>query len=797
MEKGNNQNNSSNKDENTTNKKEGQSKLNPQFTKHFQDQKSLSSTPKEQKQMRPTTTISTTPNNTKTSSTSSNESVEKAIRQALTKPKDANLTKVNPTKPTAPKAKTASPQPTPKVKKTAPVAATPKAVSTTPKEEKTVATPKMVPTPKPMPQEKKEQLVSANRIVETAQGKLDSATDKTIQAQKTAQNKMESLASKGELAVQALKDKTTQIHTKSTPDTNLLDKAPKTNFPRKLKDLVDTSETKIDTSTKTQTSLSTAVNKEKSIEQTHSNQSQSIAPKKVEKAAPDSKPLTAFKDSTNTKATATPKEIPVKKEEKKAAKVAAITPAVSLPKSEPVIKKPITPKQAEPKQINANMDAIAPNENDGAPLEMKTTEKLPPLEALGQSLISFFSKPEKATEKKSTYWTAPISQKKDAENKMKFSIKEFFLFSSGVDRDILQHCPADESRFLGVGGTVIFTGVLAFLSSTYAIYTVFDNWLMAVFFGMIWGFMIYNLDRYIVGSMKNHGSWWKDMTIAFPRLIMAVLLALVISKPLELKIFEKEINAELITMEQEVYQEQEDKVKQRYTDQIEKYEASILEMTTTLDGLRSKRDTLEIMALREADGSGGSGNKNMGPIYKAKRKDADNARAEFDAEKERLMPLIADNQEKSDALKAELEEEIANLDQEAYGGMAARMEALHRLGEESEAIWWASMMIMLLFVIVEVSPVLVKLISSKTAYDYLSLHKEHAIKMATQEEIAEANKQLQNRVQFETETNVYRTQMLIQLEKEMIDEFVARQRAEMQGKATSSHTQKTSKALAS
>merc|ERR1712137_630574 len=117
--------------------------------------------------------------------------------------------------------------------------------------------------------------------------------------------------------------------------------APKTNFPRKLKDLVDTSETKIDTSTKTQTSLSTAVNKEKSIEQTHSNQSQPIAPKKVEKAAPDSKPLTAFKDSTNTKATATPKEIPAKKEEKKAAKVATITPAVSLPKSEPAIKKPI------------------------------------------------------------------------------------------------------------------------------------------------------------------------------------------------------------------------------------------------------------------------------------------------------------------------------------------------------------------------------------------------------------------------------------------------------------------------
>ena len=782
MEKGNNQNNSSKKDENTTNKKEGQSKLNPQFTKHFQDQKSSSSTPKEQKKGYSATQRSTAPNN----SASSNESVEKAIRQALTKPKDANLTKVNPTKPAVPKVKT-----------TAPAVTSPKAVSAMPKKEKTVATPKVAPTPKPISQEQKEQLVSANRIVQTAQGKLNAATDKTIEAQKVAQNKMGSLVSKGDLAVQALKDKTSQIHTKSAADSNLLDKAPKTNFPRKLKDLVDTSETKIDTSTKTQTSLSTAVNKEKSIEQTHANQSQSIAPKKVEKAVPNSKPLTAFKDSINAKTITKTENITKQLEEKKAAKGAVIAPTASIPTKETGRKKTIMPKQAEPKQINANVNAIAPTEYPDAPLKMKTTDKLPPIEALGQSLISLFSKPDQGTEKNATYWTAPISQKKDAESKIKFSIKEFFLFSSGVDRDILQHCPADESRFLGVGGTVIFTGILAFLSSTYAIYTVFDNWLMAVFFGMIWGFMIYNLDRYIVGSMKNHGSWWKDMTIAFPRLLMAVLLALVISKPLELKIFEKEINAELITMEQEVYQEQEDKVKQRYTDQIEKYEATILEMTTTLDGLRSKRDTLEIMALREADGSGGSGNKNMGPIYKAKRKDADHARAEFDVEKERLMPLIAENQEKADAIKAELEEEIANLDQEAYGGMAARMEALHRLGQESEAIWWASMMIMLLFVIVEVSPVLVKLISSKTAYDYLSLHKEHAIKMATQEEIAEANKQLQNRVQFETETNVYRTQMLIQLEKEMIDEFVARQRAELKGQAVPKYSKRTSKALAS
>jgi hypothetical protein len=383
----------------------------------------------------------------------------------------------------------------------------------------------------------------------------------------------------------------------------------------------------------------------------------------------------------------------------------------------------------------------------------------------------------------SNYWKAPISQQEQAPKKRSFSLKEFFLFSSGVDRDVLQHCPSDESRFIGVGGTVIFTGILAFLSSSYAIFTVFDNWPMAIFFGMVWGFMIYNLDRYIVASMKNQGKWWKDWSIAFPRLVMAVLLALVISKPLELKIFEKEINAELVSMEQEVFNEQEEKVEARFIAQIQNYETTSQELETKLLTLRQKRDTLEMMALAEADGSGGSGQRNMGPIYKAKRADADNARIEFESEKARLMPMIEFNKEKAKDLKSEMEEEMANLDQEAYGGLAARMEALHRLGEQSEAIWWASMMIMLLFVIVEISPVLVKLISSKTSYDYLSMHKEHAIKMATQEEIAEANKYLENRLKFESETNDYRTTAMIMLEKEMIDDFVARKKASLRSQS--------------
>ena len=63
--------------------------------------------------------------------------------------------------------------------------------------------------------------------------------------------------------------------------------------------------------------------------------------------------------------------------------------------------------------------------------------------------------------------------------------------------------------------------------------------------------------------------------MAIPRLLLAILLAIVISKPLELKIFEPEINSELILMSQIMLKEQEDNVKSRFAPQIESIQNEI------------------------------------------------------------------------------------------------------------------------------------------------------------------------------------------------------------------------------
>ena len=186
------------------------------------------------------------------------------------------------------------------------------------------------------------------------------------------------------------------------------------------------------------------------------------------------------------------------------------------------------------------------------------------------------------------------------------ALKNFFLFCSGIDQKILDKCPSDENKYVGIGATIFFTGVLAFFSAGYALYTVFDSWLAAIAFGTIWGMMIFNLDRYIVSSMKSQGSFGRDFMVAFPRLVLAVLLALVISKPLELKVFQKEIDAELIVMEQEVFKTQEDRVQERYTSNILSNQNQIKTLKSEIETKTTLRDQLALEAVKEADGTGGS-----------------------------------------------------------------------------------------------------------------------------------------------------------------------------------------------
>lgn len=311
-------------------------------------------------------------------------------------------------------------------------------------------------------------------------------------------------------------------------------------------------------------------------------------------------------------------------------------------------------------------------------------------------------------------------------------IRQFFLICSGAHLPMLRRAPSELNKYAGIGGTVFFTGLLAAISGGYALWTVFGNPWAAALFGLVWGLMIFNLDRYIVASMKKREHFGQELWMATPRIILAVLIAVVISKPLELRIFDKEIQAELVIMEQQKFKVQEDKVKERY-------QARELELKTRLQALQAemntqaaRRDTLMLMAQQEADGTGGSRVKNLGPIYKAKKADADSATAALAVLQRRHGELRKELAAQDSTTAAA----ITQLKRTGLDGLASRLEALGTLTQNSVPIRWANWFIMLLFIAIETAPVFVKLISPRGPYDDLLEQHEYTFIMHRKEKKA-------------------------------------------------------------
>lgn len=314
-------------------------------------------------------------------------------------------------------------------------------------------------------------------------------------------------------------------------------------------------------------------------------------------------------------------------------------------------------------------------------------------------------------------------------------VKSFFWWCSGASSELLKQCSSESSKYVGIGATVFFTGVFAVLSGAYALYMVFDNFILAFLFGLVWGLMIFNLDRYIVSSMRKEGRFSKEFKMAFPRIILAIILSIVIARPLELKIFEKEINAEISIMEQEFLGEQQSAVNVRFEKDRVLLQEQITVLKKEIADKTSTRDKLRKIAQEEADGTGGSLKKNAGPIYQIKKADADDVDVE-------LQDLSIKNNRIIDDKEAQLAEilslqvlETGKLSLSRMDGPAARLEALSRLAGKSLAIAMASWFILLLFIAIETAPVFVKLISPIGPYDHLLKLEEYGFEIKRSEEV--------------------------------------------------------------
>ena len=304
-------------------------------------------------------------------------------------------------------------------------------------------------------------------------------------------------------------------------------------------------------------------------------------------------------------------------------------------------------------------------------------------------------------------------------------LKHFFIICSGADTDILEDCSiGEQNKYAGIGATVFFTAVMAFIAASYALYTVFDNLYSSIFFGLIWGLLIFNLDRYIVSTIKKTGNVIDELIQASPRIVLAVIIAVVISKPLELKIFEKEINQVLLEQKNELTLANKTQLAEQFTPSIAALQNEITDLQNEVDIKEKEVNNLYNTYITEAEGTAGTKLLGKGPVYKEKREKHDALLAE-------LQQLKIDNKGKITALENEIVQLKGDYDTQVattqpiinnFDGLMARVTALGKLP------WFPSFFIFLLFLAIETSPILAKLLSPKGAYDYKLEDQETALK---------------------------------------------------------------------
>lgn len=314
-------------------------------------------------------------------------------------------------------------------------------------------------------------------------------------------------------------------------------------------------------------------------------------------------------------------------------------------------------------------------------------------------------------------------------------MKRFFWFCSGANTQILENCPeSEQTKFVGVGATVFFTALLASISGGYALFTVFEQWIPAFIFGIVWGLCIFNLDRFIVSTLKKNGSFWSEFRQASPRIILALIIAIVISKPIELKVFEKEINQTLDKKKGELALEQFKLTDKKFTE-IDSLKNEVAKLKNEVNLKTASRDTLYGTIITEAEGRSVTNKIGKGPVYKEKREQFDKAEQELADLKTNNQSLIVGLQSKIaflDSLKtSQKAKEQSNINE--YDGLMARLNALDKLPKT------ASIFIMLLFMCIETAPIFTKLMSQKGPYDDYLKEIEHHIEMDNLEKMAERN----------------------------------------------------------
>ncbi|MFD0883601.1 DUF4407 domain-containing protein [Streptosporangium algeriense] len=339
---------------------------------------------------------------------------------------------------------------------------------------------------------------------------------------------------------------------------------------------------------------------------------------------------------------------------------------------------------------------------------------------------------------------------------------------AGVDEGILDQVPLERTRYVGLGGVILGTAVIAGVSMWFALSQIIGEVRPGmVVLALVWMLIVLNLDRWLVSMVA--GMWQRRLVMLLPRLLVAMVLGSVIAEPLVLRVFETAV-VQHVADEREAARSAEKALLTRCNPatgtppagggcekarllvssaaadeaEIADLEKDAARLQKQVDGARSEYRRLSGQARDECVGKKiigvTSGKRGVGPLCRRLEAAARTARSlsDLDGNEKRLRelrsriselraPLASKRSDLGRRTQAAIDARLAAMPSgDAPVGILERMRALHEIAAENSYLLVASWLLRLFLVLVDCLPVLVKLLGGTTTYDRMV---EHANRM--------------------------------------------------------------------
>jgi hypothetical protein len=246
---------------------------------------------------------------------------------------------------------------------------------------------------------------------------------------------------------------------------------------------------------------------------------------------------------------------------------------------------------------------------------------------------------------------------------------------------------------------------------------------------------------------------WREIGQALPRIFMAVIIGLCLSKPLEIRVMKSEIEYKLFEKQEELQKtgkakadlkfEELKKVNEARFDEVTKKEAKFI---FDIDKKRSEISEQEATMNKEREGGRGNG-KGIGENYRAAEKLRNEKITERDFLQSRYDEAKLGIEEEKKRLKTDLDNLIANKQLE-YKNVETKSRGLDGLVERitvAETNYPVpSLILSLLLIIIEVSPIILKMMLEDGPYDRL---------VENQRKLSEARYAIEVHQTIDSETN--------------------------------------------